>query len=205
MPSLTLSDQKQLIDLNQDKTLFDIEVLVTHKDSTASFDAVILNQTELDSGNINYKTFTGQLKARLTNNKPIYQNYFLCIKGSGEVQYDIKLNPDPTPEPEKPLIPPLQPIVKKPKKESIFSMRTLLILLLVVGIGVGLYYMWSGSKTTIKKLEAPSEVPIEAPILTNTTSSSAPPIDVPKVVTKVAAPKIASPNLMNRLHKIASN
>ena len=183
-------------------TLFDIEVLVTHKDSSASFEAVILNQTELDSGNINYKTFTGQLKARLTNNKPIYQNYFLCIKGSGEVQYDIKLNPDPTPEPEKPLIPPLQPIVKKPKKESIFSMRTLLILLLVVGIGVGLYYMWSGSKTTIKKLEAP----IEAPVLANTTSSIAsPPIDVPKVVTKVAVPKIASPNLMNRLHKIASN
>ena len=202
MPSLTLSDQKQLVDLNQDKTLFDIEVLVTHKDSSASFEAVILNQTELDSGNINYKTFTGQLKARLTNNKPIYQNYFLCIKGSGEVQYDIKLNPDPTPEPEKPLIPPLQPIVKKPKKESIFSMRTLLILLLVVGIGVGLYYMWSGSKTTIKKLEAP----IEAPVLANTTSSIAsPPIDVPKVVTKVAVPKIASPNLMNRLHKIASN
>lgn len=201
MPSLTLSDQKQLIDLNQDKTLFDIEVLVTHKDSNASFEAVILNQTELDSGNINYKTFTGQLKARLTNNKPIYQNYFLCIRGSGEVQYDIKLNPDPTPEPEKPLIPPMQPIVKKPKKESIFSMRTLLILLLVVGIGVGLYYMWSGSKTTIKKIESP----IEAPVLTNTTPIVPAPIDVPNVVTKVAVPKIASPNLMNRLHKIASN
>lgn len=202
MPSLTLSDQKQLIDLNQDKTLFDIEVLVTHKDSSASFEAVILNQTELDSGNINYKTFTGQLKARLTNNKPIYQNYFLCIKGSGEVQYDIKLNQDPTPEPEKPLIPPLQPIVKKPKKESIFSMRTLLILLLVVGIGVGLYYMWSGSKTTIKKIETP----IEAPAITNTTSAViTSPLDVPSVVPKVAVPKIASPNLMNRLHKIASN
>lgn len=202
MPSLTLSDQKQLIDLNQDKTLFDIEVLVTHKDSSASFEAVILNQTELDSGNIKYKTFTGQLKARLTNNKPIYQNYFLCIRGSGEVQYDIKLNPDPTPEPEKPLIPPMQPIVKKPKKESIFSMRTLLILLLVVGIGVGLYYMWSGSKTTIKKIESP----IEAPVLTNTTPPIVPSSpDVPTVVSKVAVPKIASPNLMNRLHKIASN
>lgn len=202
MPSLTLSDQKQLIDLNQDKTLFDIEVLVTHKDSSASFESVILNQTELDSGNINYKTFTGQLKARLTNNKPIYQNYFLCIRGAGEVQYDIKLNPDPTPEPEKPLIPPLRPIVKKPKKESIFSMRTLLILLLVVGIGVGLYYMWSGSKTTIKKIETP----IEAPAITNTTSAViTSPLDVPSVAPKVAVPKIASPNLMNRLHKIASN
>ena len=146
-----------------------------------------------------------QLKARLTKKKPIYQKYFLCIKGSGEVQYDIKLNPDPTPEPEKPLLP-IQPIVKKPKKESIFSMRTLLILLLVVGIGVGLYYMWSGSKTTIKKIDSP----IEAPVIANTTPAittpaiTTPEIDVPSVVPKVGVPKIASPNLMNRLHKIAS-
>ena len=194
MPSLTLSDQKQLIDLNQDKTLFDIEVSVTHKKSNESFNAVILNQTELDSGNVSYKTFTGQLKARLTNNKPIYQNYFLCIKGTGEVDYEIKVNPEPTPEPEKPLIPPIPPIVKKLKKDSIFSMRTLLILLLVVGIGVGLYYIWTGSKTKIKKLE----VTTNTPVITNTTT----PVIIP---TDVTIPKIASPNLMNRLHKIATN
>lgn len=199
MPLLTLSEQKQLIDLNQDKTLFDIEVSVTHKDQTASFEAVIINQTELDSGTFDYKTFTGQLKARLTNNKPIYQNYFLCIKGKGDVQYEIKLNPDPVPEPEQPLVPPIKKIAKKPK-ESIFNSKTLLIFLIIIGLGVGLYFIWGGSKTTIKKLEAPAPP-------TSSNVSVAPVVAAPTVSTpvEVSMPKIASPNLMNRLHKIASN
>ena len=80
-------------------------------------------------------------------------------------------------------------------------MRTLFILLLVIGIGVGLYYMWSGSKKTIKKIETSTELPV----ITNTSNASiTPPIDVPSVLPKVS-PKIASPNLMNRLHKIATN
>ena len=203
MPSVTLSDQKQLIDLNQDKTLFDIEVVVTHKNPGESFQAVIVNQTELDNGEVNYKTFAGQLKARLTNNKPVYQNYFLCIKGNGQVDYNIKLNPDPDPEPEKPMIPTIPKIVKAQKKESIFNMKTLLILAIVIGIGVGLYFMWTSSKTTIKKLETGSVV-TSSPQLVNTSVSS--PAAAAVVTTPaVTAPKIASPSLMTRLHKIASN
>jgi hypothetical protein len=203
MPSVTLSDQKQLIDLNQDKTLFDIEVIVTHKNPEESFQAVILNQTELDNGEVNYKTFTGQLKARLTNNKPVYQNYFLCVKGKGQVDYSIKLNPDPEPEKEKPMIPNIPQMVKAQKKESIFNMKTLLILAIVIGIGVGLYFMWTSSKTTIKKLETGS-VGTSSPQLVNTCIST-PVVTAPTVTAPVVTgPKIASPSLMNRLHKIAS-
>ena len=97
------------------------------------------------------------------------------------------------------MIPTIPKIVKAQKKESIFNMKTLLILAIVIGIGVGLYFMWTSSKTTIKKLETGS---VQASQLKNTSvSSPAAVVNTPDVI----APKIASPSLMNRLHKIANN
>ena len=77
MRTLSLKTQKQLIDLNEDLTLFDLVVSVKSKDSS-EFDAVILTQTELDNQqDLQYKKFQGTMQARLVNDKNVYQNYFL--------------------------------------------------------------------------------------------------------------------------------
>jgi len=208
MHTLTLASQKQLVDLNEDRTLFDIEVSVTAEDPTEQFEAVILNQTELDSGEVNYQVHQGAMEARLVNDKNMYQNYFLCVRGTTgkKVNIVIKHNPPP-PEAieeeafteqeeymdESEIIPiPLPPLPPKKAETSIFSLRSLFIVIIIVGIGIGLYFLWKGGKT------------IEGTTLPTTQSSSIIP-DIPLAVSPPAissSKKASSPNLMSRLNKM---
>jgi len=203
MHTLTLASQKQLVDLNEDRTLFDIEVSVTAEDPNEQFEAVILNQTELDSGEVNYQVHQGAMEARLVNDKNIYQNYFLCVRGTKgkKVNIEIKHNPAPPEaieeafteddyEEESEIMPiPLPPLPPKKAPSSIFSMRSLFIVVIIVGIGIGLYFLWKGG----------SKLP-EVPIVTNTTSIIPDiPIPVPSIST---SKKSSSPNLMSRLNKM---
>jgi len=211
MHTLTLASQKQLVDLNEDRTLFDIEVSVTAEDPTEQFEAVILNQTELDGGEVNYKVHPGVMKARLVNDKNIYQNYFLCVRGTKgkKVNIEIKHNPAPPEaveeeaftepeeiyEEESEIIPiPLPPIPPKKAASSIFSLRSLFIVVIIVGIGIGLYFLWKGGKTTA----------IDLP--TTQSSSIIPdiPLAVPSPVISsvISSKKASSPNLMSRLNKM---
>ncbi len=54
MTKLVLSNKRQLIDINEDATLFDIDVTVT-ADPSLEFKAAVVNQTQLDAGDITYK------------------------------------------------------------------------------------------------------------------------------------------------------
>ena len=76
-------------------------------------------------------------------------------------------------------------------------MKTLLIILAVVGIGVGLYFLWggSGAKNAIKdSCDAPS------PSVNEVIGDVIPTSPVKMEVAPVAAPaKTASPGLMSRL------
>ncbi|HIB78602.1 MAG TPA: hypothetical protein EYO58_13575 [Flavobacteriales bacterium] len=148
MHTITLASQKQLVDLNEDRTVFDIEVSVIAEDTASKFEAVIINQTELDNGDINYQIHQGGMEARLVNNKNIYQNYFLCIRGEKgkKVNVTIKYNPDPQIAQEESFIQPreeeIPPLVKPPvlkrkskkQESSIFSQRSLFIIIIVIGI-----------------------------------------------------------------------
>ncbi len=202
MRKLSLKPQKQLVDLNEDLTLFDLVVSVKSKDAQ-EFDAVVLTQTELDNQqDMQYKKFQGAMQARLVNDKNVYQNYFLCIKSDKpqEVEIDIVQNPPPIPQEEPPLIPPpvLPPPIQKhipKKKSSIFTMKTMLIILAVVGIGVGLYFLWnSGGKKAVADA-------CEAPTVSEVTSGNVIPTSPPKIeasLPPVTAPA-TSPGLMSRL------
>ena len=154
MPDIILSRKRQLIDLNGDKTVFDLEVKVNCKEPTEQFEAVIITQTDLDSGNINYRTFKGGMQARLKNEKNVYQNHFLCVKATKDIPASIDIigYPDPQPVtqpnfqehfPPQPPLPP--PMIQKKKQESIFNFKTLMIILAVVGIALGLYFLWNQS------------------------------------------------------------
>tara|TARA_B110000037_G_scaffold148004_1_gene167188 strand:+ start:127 stop:762 length:636 start_codon:yes stop_codon:yes gene_type:complete len=209
MHTLTLASQKQLVDLNEDRTLFDIEVAVTAEDPTEQFEAVILSQTELDSGEVNYQVHPGAMEARLVNDKNIYQNYFLCVRGTKgkKVNIVIKHNPPPPEaveeeaftEPEEDYVDeseimpiPLPPLLPKKVESSIFSLRSLFIVVIIVGIGIGLYFLWKGGKTT-----AAIDLSTTQPV------SIIPAIPLAAALPAViSSKKASSPNLMSRLNKM---
>ncbi len=87
---ITIGTKRQLIDLNQEEVNFDLQVTVDATDPGASFQAVVITQQELDEGmDINYRQFTGTMSARITNDKGIYENHFLCLKASAQVPVTI--------------------------------------------------------------------------------------------------------------------
>ncbi len=199
MRTLSLKTQKQLIDLNEDLTLFDLVVSVKSKDSS-EFDAIILTQTELDNQqDLQYKKFQGAMQARLVNDKNVYQNYFLCIKSDKphDVEIDIVQNPPPELKEEPPLIPPplippvMQPQVVHKKKSSIFTWKTLLIILTIVGISVGLYYLWGsgGTKAVLKDMCKDTTSGV---VVGNVIPTSPVKIETPSVNTKASSPGLIS-------------
>ena len=199
MRKLSLTPQKQLIDLNEDATLFELDVNVKTENPNGEFDAVILTQTELDTGNFDYRHFKGGMEAHLKNDKNIYQNHFICMKSDKKqnVFIDIKQHPTPPPVEEPPMIPPpmIPQIPPLTKKESIFTWKTILIILAVIGIGIGLYFMWgSNSKETSESCntvvtEVVENIIPQSPVKRGNTSKG----------------KTSSPNLMSRLNKMVDN
>ena len=189
MQKLTLSPKKQLIDLNQDQTLFDIEVTAVTDNQDIEFEGCILNQTELDNGVFNYKKFKGALKARIKNDKNIYQNYFLCLKSTtGSHIININIINHPPPEPfreslrETLEMPPH--ISSKPKKsQSIFNFKTLIILAIVIGIGVGLFFLWKGGGKSSN---------LDIPLVNQIQSNNSVPNFQPVVIQTPVAPKLAA-------------
>ena len=204
MTKLVLSNKRQLIDINEDATLFDIDVTVS-ADPSFEFKAAVVNQTQLDAGDINYNQFKGGMGVKVSNNKNIYQNHFLVLKSDkpGNVEVTLMKNPAPVNQPPPPPIPenfitpPMkQPLARPKKSQSIFTMRTVFIILILLGLGVGIFFMWKGSGTDGEKVcldttSGSSSVKTSASIPTVTETVSP--------VTKISA----SPNLLSRLHKIA--
>ena len=135
------------------------------------------------------------MQARLVNDKNVYQNYFLCIKSDKphDVEIDIVQNPPPELKEEPPLIPPpLIPPVMQPvpvKKSSIFTWKTLLIILAIIGIGVGLYYLWGngGTKAILKVCKDTTSDVVGDVIPTSPVK-----IETPSVNTKASSPGLIS-------------
>ena len=93
---------KQLIDLNNNKTNFDLTFEVKSLNNKP-FRAVVLSEAQLNSGNpIEYKEVReGYISGNIVNDKGVYQNYFLLLKSDDpqdcEVTLsirDIPLNPE---------------------------------------------------------------------------------------------------------------
>lgn len=90
-----IGPKRQLVDLNGDTVNFDLTVNLIAKDSSAQFQGVIVTQSELDSGaELEYRDFEGSLRARLTNDKGVYENHFLCVRSDKQVpaMLEIDLN-----------------------------------------------------------------------------------------------------------------
>lgn len=73
-----ISNTKKLIDINDDVTNFEAEIIVR---GTSDFLLNILSQTELDNApKIEYKKIKGIYRDFISNRNNIYQNYFLILK-----------------------------------------------------------------------------------------------------------------------------
>lgn len=80
----SLSNVKQLVDLNEDSTNFEVTFHVASKDGSP-FKAIVVDQTMLDGDDpLQYKIADdGTLSGTIVADKGVYQNYFLCMKTDG--------------------------------------------------------------------------------------------------------------------------
>lgn len=151
MTKLIINDRYQLIDLNKDKSLFNIDLTVVTKESERDqeFQACIVSQTQLDNGEEpDFRNFKGKMKVHLKNldENSNHETQFLCIKkvsGTLEIEYNVVFND--LPEKEEPNIIEnyKQPQQEIKIKKTIFSLRNLVILVLVIAIGYFLYTYWT--------------------------------------------------------------
>ena len=101
---ITIGKKRQLIDLNQDQVNFDLTVSVQAKDSDMPFQGVVVTQTDLDEGaSFDYRNFVGAMRARLANDKGVYENHFLCLKTDGNevpAKFVVEFGEVPSPKDE---------------------------------------------------------------------------------------------------------
>ena len=142
--SYTLGKIKQLIDLNGDSTNFDLSFTVTCQDETP-FKLLVVDQTTLDNTpELEYKETKTTISGNIVADKNVYQNYFLILKSENPCVVDVELVKKELPktpeiknvnfnDPETTT----QPYV--PAKSSIFSLKNLIIAVVVV---VGIYILY---------------------------------------------------------------
>jgi hypothetical protein len=84
---------KQLIDLNGDSVNFQVDFNVESQ-SGEPFDILVVDQTTLDNNpKIEYKTAEqGKISGSITNDKNVYQNYFLILKADKDVQCKVSIS-----------------------------------------------------------------------------------------------------------------
>jgi hypothetical protein len=80
---------KQLVDLNQNITNFDLNFTVVSKDGS-EFYTVVVDQTMLDNEpNPEYKKVNGRISGNIVADKGVYQNYFLLLKADKPCECDV--------------------------------------------------------------------------------------------------------------------
>jgi hypothetical protein len=88
-----LNKTKQIIDLNEDKTNFELEFTVQSTEKKP-FYIVVATQEDLDSGNeLEYKNVeNGIISGNITADKDFYKNYYLVLNSKEENECNILIN-----------------------------------------------------------------------------------------------------------------
>lgn len=89
----SVSNVKQLIDLNGDSTNFDITFKV-RSHNKEPFHLLVVDQTTLDNNpNLEYKKVDdGEITGSLNHTKDVYQNYFLILKADKPCNCDVEIS-----------------------------------------------------------------------------------------------------------------
>jgi len=146
-----ISPVQQLIDLNGESVNFEINVKVSSFDKENKpnkFQVCIVDQTTLDSNELEFKEVNnGTMNISLTQDKNIYQNYFLALKASTPCKCVIEIQKTELPVME---IPPPQPPATHVRKSEgfLFSTRFWMLMIVIVVVGVVGYYFYKGSNSS---------------------------------------------------------
>jgi len=79
---------QQLVDLNGDLTNFNLTFTATSQDGSP-FEIVVVDQTALDNGNLDFRVANGVISGNIIADKGIYQNYFLVMRAEKETRCDV--------------------------------------------------------------------------------------------------------------------
>lgn len=157
---LTLSSQRQLVDLNQQSTNFELTFNVTSLENK-EFYILVADQTTLDNeDNLEFKKVSGNISGNITADKNVYQNYFLCLKSDNPCV--VKINVEKTE---------IEPNVEDDIRENqetvnkpFFNMKTILIVVSVIAVLCLLYYFFYYKKrneNVLSSLSIEEDNPLE--------------------------------------------
>lgn len=157
---------KKLIDLNGDKTNFDLKFNVESLDNS-EFEALVVSQSQLDSGeSLNYKKAPGKISGNIVADKNVYQNYFLLLKSDNEIECKIEiLIKDIPPKIDIDLNQQFDNFVNTNRDTSIINenqnrsdfKKKLLIIFIIIGVGLLIWFLIK-PKISTKKTESISDI-----------------------------------------------
>jgi hypothetical protein len=148
--SYTLSKVQQLIDLNHDAINFRLKFTVQSQDAEQSYQMVVVNQSQLDSGDeIQYKDVQGTISGEVVNDNNVYQNYYMILRSQNAISVDVSILLDQLPEyiEQEPSVP-----VKETEPSTTLPYDTIKKGIAFVAVAVIIYYLVSKYGNPLKTL-----------------------------------------------------
>lgn len=144
--TVKVTNRQQLIDLNDDTVNFDLSFTATAKNGE-EFEVVVVDQSTLDNNpNIEFKKANGSISGNIISDKNVYQNYFLCLRAPQPCEIEIDIVKKEIP-PQLPVNSPYRPQIEQPvmvpQKNESTNWKMIILVLVVVGGCILLYYMYS--------------------------------------------------------------
>ena len=145
----SVSNIKQLIDLNGDSTNFECNFKITSQNKEP-FDMVVMDQTTLDATpTLEYQHADGEISGILAQNENKYRNFFIVLRSEKpcicEVEIDKKVLPIRV-EPPKPIV----------QNRSLDYNNLFYIAIAVIAVGVIVYYGYNYLKNKKEKSKSSS-------------------------------------------------
>ena len=88
----SVSNMRQLVDLNGDMTNFMVE-FTAKSTNNEEFECLVVDQQTLDEGlDLQYKKVPGYINGSVSSDKNIYQNYFLILRSQKPCTVEVTIN-----------------------------------------------------------------------------------------------------------------
>jgi hypothetical protein len=179
---VSLTAVKQLMDLNEGLTNFDVTFTAKSLDNS-DFYALVVDQATLDSNSpLDFKLANGSISANIISDKNVFQNHFLCLKSDKPCQVEVVID-------KKEIEPRVQnhstmqqhnlsaPSLKPPTKPSKINWVLIFIVVALGACALGYYFIYSKNKKSI-----------------TTFNINATPVSIPEENTSSILPEFESPN-----------